>query len=335
MQRDWLQFDSGQAMMAMMIEAADLGIGTGHAAIADQDLLRRLLGVPDGPLRRRPVLARLPRRPPAEAAAAPRPAALRGRRPPRALVAPTPPGALRHDAPVPNADRAWVTDVQVCPSILAADFGAFRSQVRELLDAGARTFHVDVMDGHFVPVITFGHGVVEAIAGDVHERGGALAVHLMVERPERFVDDYARAGADSFTVHVEATVHLHRTLQLVREAGMVPGVTLNPATPVGLLVEAAREADNLLCMSVNPGWGGQSFIPASLERVRQLRALARPGAGRRDRRRHRPRDHRRRRPRGRQPADGRLRDLRGARARRDAYRDLVERVRAAGPPGGA
>ena len=95
----------------------------------------------------------------------------------------------------------------------------------------------------------------------MHERGGALAVHLMVERPERFVDDYARAGADAFTVHVEATVHLHRTLQLVREAGMVPGVTLNPATPVALLVEAAREADNLLCMSVNPGWGGQSLHP--------------------------------------------------------------------------
>ena len=175
---------------------------------------------------------------------------------------------------MPNADRAWVTDVQVCPSILAADFGAFRSQVRELLDAGARTFHVDVMDGHFVPVITFGHGVVEAIAGDVHERGGALAVHLMVEQPERYVDDFAKAGADAYTVHVEATVHLHRTLQLVREAGMVPGVTLNPATPVGLLVEAAREADNLLCMSVNPGWGGQAFIPETLERLPRIRELA-------------------------------------------------------------
>jgi ribulose-phosphate 3-epimerase len=178
-----------------------------------------------------------------------------------------------------HRDRSWLTEAQVCPSILAADFGAFRAQVRELLDAGARTFHVDVMDGHFVPVITFGHGVVEAIAGDVHERGGALAVHLMVERPERFVEDFAKAGADAFTVHVEATVHLHRTLQLVREAGMVPGVTLNPGTPVALLEEAAREADNLLCMSVNPGWGGQRFIPSSLERVAALRRLARPGAG--------------------------------------------------------
>jgi ribulose-phosphate 3-epimerase len=180
---------------------------------------------------------------------------------------------------VATPDRAWLTEVQVCPSILSADFGAFRAQVRDLLDAGARTFHVDVMDGHFVPVITFGPGVVAAIADDVHDRGGALAVHLMVDRPERFVADFARAGADAFTVHVEATVHLHRTLQIVREAGMVPGVTLNPATPVALLEEAAREADNLLCMSVNPGWGAQSFIPASLQRVAALRRLARPGAG--------------------------------------------------------
>jgi ribulose-phosphate 3-epimerase len=179
----------------------------------------------------------------------------------------------------PERDRSWVTDVQVCPSILAADFGAFRAQVRELLDAGARTFHVDVMDGQFVPVITFGPGVVEAIAGDVHERGGALAVHLMVERPERFVEDFAKAGADAFTVHVEATVHLHRTLQLVRESGMVPGVTLNPGTPVVMVEEAARDADNLLCMSVNPGWGGQRFIRSSLDRTAALRRLAGRGAG--------------------------------------------------------
>jgi ribulose-phosphate 3-epimerase len=174
---------------------------------------------------------------------------------------------------------AWLTDVQVCPSILAADFGAFRSQVRELLDAGARTFHVDVMDGQFVPVITFGAGVVAAIADDVHERGGALAVHLMVDRPERFIDEFARAGADAFTVHVEACVHLHYALQAIREAGMAPGVTLNPGTPVAALEAAAEEADNLLCMSVNPGWGGQRFIPAALGRVAALRALARPGSG--------------------------------------------------------
>ncbi|MDP4667667.1 MAG: hypothetical protein NWS62_02810, partial [Gaiellales bacterium] len=137
------------------------------------------------------------------------------------------------------ANDAWITDFQVCPSILAADFGAFREQVIELLDAGARTFHVDVMDGQFVPVITFGHEVVEAIAGEVHARGGALAVHMMVQEPERFASDYAKAGADSFTIHVEATRDIYRAMQIVEEAGMIPGVTLNPATPVAALTEAA------------------------------------------------------------------------------------------------
>ncbi len=174
---------------------------------------------------------------------------------------------------------AWVTEVAVCPSILSADFGAFRAQVRELLDAGARTFHVDVMDGQFVPVITFGAGVVASLADEVHARGGALAVHLMVDRPERFIDEFARAGADGYTVHVEACVHLHYALQAIREAGMVAGVTLNPGTPVALLEAAAEEADNLLCMSVNPGWGGQRFIPASLARVAALRRLVCDGAG--------------------------------------------------------
>jgi ribulose-phosphate 3-epimerase len=178
-----------------------------------------------------------------------------------------------------HVEDSWLSSVQVCPSILSADFGAFRSQVRELLDAGARVFHVDVMDGHFVPVITFGAGVVQAIADDVHDRGGALAVHLMVEHPERFVADFASAGADAYTVHVETSPHLHYTLQAIREAGMAPGVTLNPATPVRALEEAARYADNLLCMSVNPGWGGQSFIPASLDRLAALRRLCRAGAG--------------------------------------------------------
>ena len=180
-----------------------------------------------------------------------------------------------------TADTAWLTDVQVCPSILAADFGAFRSQVVELLDAGARTFHVDVMDGHFVPVITFGTHVVSAIADEVHDRGGALAVHMMVTAPERFVDDYASAGADALTVHVEAVAggHLHHALASIEEAGMVPGVTLNPATPVALLAEASLYARNLLLMSVNPGWGGQSFLDASLRRLGELRAMAAPGTG--------------------------------------------------------
>jgi ribulose-phosphate 3-epimerase len=176
-------------------------------------------------------------------------------------------------------DESWLTEVQVCPSILAADFGAFRAQVVELMDAGARTFHVDVMDGHFVPVITFGHEVVEAIADEVHSRGGALAVHMMVQEPERLAADYAKAGADSFTIHIEATRDIHRALQIVEELGMVPGVTLNPATPVAAIAEAARYARNLLCMSVSPGWGGQAFIGATLERLPQIRALAGAGVG--------------------------------------------------------
>jgi ribulose-phosphate 3-epimerase len=173
----------------------------------------------------------------------------------------------------------WLTDLQVCPSILSADFGAFRASVRELLDAGARTFHVDVMDGAFVPVITFGHGVVQAIADDVHAAGGALSVHMMVERPERFIADFAAAGADGFTVHVEATPHVHYWLSKIREAGMAPGITLNPGTPVAAVTEVAHLCDTLLCMSVNPGWGGQAFIPASLGRIRALRELVADGAG--------------------------------------------------------
>lgn len=176
-------------------------------------------------------------------------------------------------------DESWLTEVQVCPSILAADFGAFRAQVVELMDAGARTFHVDVMDGHFVPVITFGHEVVEAIADEVHSRGGALAVHMMVQEPERLAADYAKAGADSFTIHIEATRDIHRALQIVEEHGMIPGVTLNPATPVAAIAEAARYARNLLCMSVSPGWGGQAFIGATLERLPAIRALAGAGVG--------------------------------------------------------
>lgn len=174
---------------------------------------------------------------------------------------------------------AWVTDVQVCPSILAADFGAFRAQVRDLMDAGARTFHVDVMDGHFVPVITFGHEVVSALADDVHDRGGSLAVHMMVEQPERFAAEYAKAGADSFTIHIEATRDIHLALQIVEETGMIPGVTLNPATPISAIAEAARYARNLLCMSVSPGWGGQKFIKATTDRLLEMRLLARPDAG--------------------------------------------------------
>ncbi|MDX6541409.1 MAG: ribulose-phosphate 3-epimerase [Gaiellales bacterium] len=174
---------------------------------------------------------------------------------------------------------SWPAGNQVLPSILAADFGAFRSQVAELLEAGARSFHVDVMDGHFVPVITFGPRVVSSFADLVHERGGTLDVHLMIEQPERQLAEFAQAGADSCTVHVETCPHLHHTLALIHELGMTAGATLNPGTPTAALREAAREADLLLCMSVNPGWGGQSFIESSIERLGELAAMLRPGMG--------------------------------------------------------
>ncbi len=169
---------------------------------------------------------------------------------------------------------SWPTETVVAPSILSADFSRMREQVTEVLDAGARVIHVDVMDGHFVPVITFGPKMLADISDLIHERGGFADVHLMIEQPERHLAQFAAAGADSMTVHVETCPHLHYTLQQIHELGCRAGVTLNPATPVDAIAEAARYADVLLCMSVNPGWGGQAFIPATLDRLPRMRALA-------------------------------------------------------------
>ncbi len=166
---------------------------------------------------------------------------------------------------------------RIAPSILSADFARLGAQVGEVMDAGARVIHVDVMDGHFVPPITLGPLVVGALADQVHAAGGVLDVHLMIERPERQVEEFARAGADSITFHQEATPHLHRTLGAVREAGCLAGAALNPGTPVGALADVAGELDLVLCMTVNPGWGGQPFIAESPEKVRRLGALLPPG----------------------------------------------------------
>lgn len=162
---------------------------------------------------------------------------------------------------------------QVAPSILSADFARLGEQVTEVLDAGARVIHVDVMDGDFVPPITIGPLIVSAIGDLVHDAGGVLDCHLMIERPDRQVDEFARAGADSITVHAEATPHIHRLVGQIHEAGCGAGVAINPGTPVEALAEVASDADLLLCMSVNPGWGGQAFIEASTDKVKRMRQL--------------------------------------------------------------
>ncbi len=165
----------------------------------------------------------------------------------------------------------------VAPSILSADFARLGEQVQTVLDAGATVIHVDVMDGHFVPPITMGPLVVGAIAEQVHEAGAVVDVHLMIERPERHVQAFADAGADGITLHVEATPHVHYALAAVRDAGCRAGVALNPGTPPEAVAAVAPEADLVLCMTVNPGWGGQSFLEASPARIERLRALAGPG----------------------------------------------------------
>ena len=163
-----------------------------------------------------------------------------------------------------------MTTVKIFPSLLAADFRCLGQQVEEVEKAGADGVHLDVMDGRFVPNITLGPFVVEAVRKST---ALPLDVHLMIVEPERYLGDFARAGADILSVHQEACPHLHRTIQQIKQLGKRAGVVLNPSTPLSTLEEVLGELDLILLMSVNPGFGGQRFIEASVDKVRRLRRL--------------------------------------------------------------
>lgn len=159
---------------------------------------------------------------------------------------------------------------RIAPSILSADFGNLARDVATVAEAGADWIHVDVMDGHFVPNITLGPAITAA-AGAAAEL--PLDVHLMIEHPDRYLADFARAGASVLTVHQEACTHLHRTVQAIRELGVKAGVALNPATPITTLTDILPELDLVLIMTVNPGFGGQKFISGTLDKARRMRDM--------------------------------------------------------------
>ncbi|KSU85028.1 MULTISPECIES: ribulose-phosphate 3-epimerase [Fictibacillus] len=160
--------------------------------------------------------------------------------------------------------------IKVAPSILSADFSKLGEEVRAADESGADYIHIDVMDGHFVPNITMGPLVVNAIRPLTDL---TFDVHLMIENPDQYIPNFAEAGADIITVHVEACPHLHRTIQLIKEHGKKAGVVLNPATPIDTIKHVLPELDLVLIMSVNPGFGGQSFIQESLSKIKELRTL--------------------------------------------------------------
>ncbi len=159
--------------------------------------------------------------------------------------------------------------IHLAPSILAADFANLEKEIKRVQEVGVEYIHVDVMDGQFVPNITIGIPVVKALRQHIT---GIMDVHLMVEEPDRFLKDFKEAGADILTVHIEATKHIHRTIQCIHDLGIKAGVAINPGTPVSQLEPIMDDVDLILIMSVNPGFGGQKFIPYSLEKLRQVKA---------------------------------------------------------------
>ena len=161
--------------------------------------------------------------------------------------------------------------VKIAPSILSADFSKLGEEIKDVEKGGADYIHVDVMDGHFVPNITIGPLIVEAIRPITKL---PLDVHLMIEDPDRYIETFANAGADYITVHVEACRHLHRTLHLIKSLGVKAGVVLNPATPVNTIQHVIKDVDMVLLMSVNPGFGGQSFIDEVLPKIREVKSMA-------------------------------------------------------------
>ncbi|REE88623.1 ribulose-phosphate 3-epimerase [Paenibacillus taihuensis] len=158
----------------------------------------------------------------------------------------------------------------IAPSILSANFAALAEEIKDVEHAGADWIHIDVMDGHFVPTLTFGPLVINAVRPATKL---TFDVHLMIERPELHIPSYIAAGADRITVHAEACVHLHRVIHQIKEAGLPAGVALNPATPLSVLEHVLDDIDMVLIMTVNPGFGGQKFIPQSLQKLRQLRTM--------------------------------------------------------------
>lgn len=163
-----------------------------------------------------------------------------------------------------------MNDIYIAPSILSADFAKLGEEVVEVERSGADWLHVDVMDGHFVPNITFGAAVMGAIAPLTKL---PLDVHLMIENPEQYIQAFAQAGAHLITVHQEACVHLHRVVHLIKEHGIKAGVAINPATPVSAIREVLEDVDLVLVMTVNPGFGGQAFIPSTLRKIKELKEL--------------------------------------------------------------